>query len=90
MPTMNISLPDPMKEFVEAEVSSGNYSSVSEYIRSLVRVAQETKAQHRLSQLLLDGLSSGDPIEATSEFWQDIRSDVKARIAEHKQKHGRS
>jgi antitoxin ParD1/3/4 len=37
MQTMNISLPDPMKHFVEEQVNTGAYSSVSEYVRELVR-----------------------------------------------------
>ena len=37
MQTMNISLPDPMKHFVEEQVSMGGYSSVSEYVRELIR-----------------------------------------------------
>ena len=89
MPTMNISLPDPMKDFVEEEVSNGSYGSVSEYIRGLVREAQERKANERLHRLLMEGLDSGRPIEATPEFWSDVRSDVAARIAAHKKNHGR-
>lgn len=89
MPTMNISLPDPMKDFVEEEVQAGSYGSVSEYIRGLVRAAQERKAEERLSQLLLAGLHSGDGLEATPEFWSNIRQDVATRIAEHKKKRGK-
>ena len=89
MPTMNISLPDPMKDFVEEEVSAGSYGSVSEYIRGLVRAAQERKAEEKLSQLLLNGLNSGESIEATPEFWSNIRKDVATRIAEHRKKHGK-
>ena len=37
MQTMNISLPDPLKDFVDAQISSGRYSSVSEYVRELIR-----------------------------------------------------
>jgi putative addiction module CopG family antidote len=37
MQTMNISLPDPMKQYVEEQVSAGSYSSASEYVRELVR-----------------------------------------------------
>jgi len=86
---MNISLPDPMKDFVEKEVQAGSYGSVSEYIRGLVRAAQERKAEEKLSQLLLAGLNSGDGIEATPEFWSNIRQDVATRIAQHKKKHSK-
>ena len=89
MPTMNISLPDPMRDFIEEEVSAGSYGSVSEYIRGLVRAAQGRKAEEKLSQLLLDGLNSGEGIEVTPEFWSNVRQDVTTRIAEHKIKHGK-
>ena len=84
MPTMNISLPDPMKEFVEEEVSNGSYGSVSEYIRGLVREAQARKANEKLHRSLMEGLNSGTPIETTPKFWSDLRSDVAARITAHK------
>jgi antitoxin ParD1/3/4 len=87
MPTMNISLPDPMKAFVEEEVSTGSYGSVSEYIRGLVREAQERKANQKLERLLLEGMKSGMPVEVNPEFWSEMRKDVAARIAAHKKEH---
>ena len=38
METMNIALPKPMKVFVQKQVAEGGYSTVSEYLRSLIRV----------------------------------------------------
>jgi antitoxin ParD1/3/4 len=90
MATMNISLPDPMKEFVESEVAAGSYGNASEYIRQLLREAQERKANEKLERLLIEGMNSGEPIEATPEFWANMRQDIKKRITEHKKKHGRS
>jgi len=40
MQTMNISLPDPLKNFVDHQIAEGRYSSVSEYIRELRRYPQ--------------------------------------------------
>lgn len=68
MATMTISLPEPMREFVEQEVSTGNYGSASELFRELVRERQKRKAQERLETLLLEGLESGEPIEITQEY----------------------
>ena len=45
MQTMNISLPDPMKQYVEEQVSAGGYSSASEYVRELVRADQKRRAK---------------------------------------------
>jgi len=43
MATMNISLPDQMKEWVEAQSESGRYSNASDYVRDLIRRDQERK-----------------------------------------------
>ncbi len=79
MATMNISLPDPMKEFVEAQVTEGGYTTTSEYVRELIRADQKRRTQERLEALLLDGLDSGPPVEATPEFWQQLRTDLLER-----------
>ena len=41
MATMNISLPDPMKEWFEAQAETGRYSNASDYVRDLIRRDQE-------------------------------------------------
>lgn len=79
MQTMNISLPDPMKEYVEEQVSAGHYSSASEYVRELVRADQKRKARDALEQILLDALKS-EPLEATPEFWAKLREEAEARV----------
>jgi antitoxin ParD1/3/4 len=75
MQTMNISLPDPMKEYVEERVSAGAYSSASEYVRELVRADQKRHAKEQLEQILLKAINSGDPLE-------DIKRKLRARSAQ--------
>ena len=75
MQTMNISLPDPLKEFVEHEIADGRYSSVSEYIRELIRGDEKRKAQDRLETMLLEGLA-GESTEMTRQDWDDIRKEA--------------
>ena len=85
MPTsMNISLPETMKEFVDEQVQSGGYGSASEYIRELVRRDQKERTEARLEALLLEGLNSGDAVPITPEFWGKLRSDLNARRAKKK------
>ena len=50
MPTMNISLPENLKEFVESRVQSGDYSSISEFMRELVRREQKERLREQLEQ----------------------------------------
>jgi antitoxin ParD1/3/4 len=82
MDTMNISLPDPMKEFVDELVSQGNYSSASEYVRELIREDRKRRAKERLEMLLLEGLESGPATEMTTADWEAIRQEVRQRLAD--------
>lgn len=68
MTTLNISLPDSMRSFVESRMGRGGYSTASEYIRALIREDQKQEALQALEQKLLDGLDSGPPIEVTEEY----------------------
>ncbi len=63
MTSMNISLPEELKEYAEERTHSG-YSTPSEYVRELTREDQKRRAKERLDALLLEGLTSGDPIPA--------------------------
>ena len=73
MQTMNISLPDQLKDFVDEQVGSGRYSSVSEYVRDLIRDDEKRKAQEKLEALLMEGIQSGKPTGMTRQDWEDIR-----------------
>lgn len=78
--TMTISLPEAMREFVEAEVSSGSYGSASELFREMVRERQKARSQERLEQLLLEGLESGEPIEVTKEYLEQRRKALRKKL----------
>jgi antitoxin ParD1/3/4 len=82
MQTMNISLPDPMKEYVEERVSAGAYSSASEYVRELVRADQKRHAKEELEQILLNAMNSGDPFEVTPEMFEDVKQKLRDRAAQ--------
>jgi antitoxin ParD1/3/4 len=60
--TMNISLPDSLKEYVKERVEEENYSTPSDYMRSLIREDQKRRDEKRLEQMLLEGLKSGKKI----------------------------
>jgi antitoxin ParD1/3/4 len=83
--SMNISLPENMKSFVDEQVESGGYGSASEYMRELVRRDQKERARERLESLLLEGLKSGEPIPVNEEFWRDFRKEVRERRAAKRQ-----
>jgi antitoxin ParD1/3/4 len=82
MPTMNISLPENLKAFVESQVESGDYSSVSEFMRELVRREQKNCEREKLEMRILEGLSSGDAIEVTPQMWDRLRQRLRDRGSE--------
>jgi antitoxin ParD1/3/4 len=57
MTSLNISLPDPLKTYVEERVASGDYGTPSEFIRNLIRQDKEQR-RSRLEAELLDALQS--------------------------------
>ncbi|ARE38511.1 ParD protein (antitoxin to ParE) [Rhodovulum sp. P5] len=60
MATMNVSLPDPMKDWVEGQTKSGRYSNASDYVRDLIRRDQDRQmAIAEVQQLVDQGLASG-------------------------------
>lgn len=68
---MNISLSDDLREFVEGEVRSGDFSSSSEYMRQLLR---EKREERRLRQMLLAGVDSSLSTLSHDEFVGKLRS----------------
>ena len=69
--TMNVSLPDELRSFVEAQVDQGSYGSTSEYVRALIRRDQDR--QH-LRRLLVDGASSPAGPLADDTYFATLRN----------------
>jgi antitoxin ParD1/3/4 len=83
MQTMNISLPDPLKLYVEQQVNTGGYSSASEYVRELVRADQKRKAKEYLEGVLLEALKT-KPEKVTSAWWSKLRKEIRGEAAHNK------
>lgn len=82
MTTMNISLPDVMKEFIDTQVQERGYSTSSEYVRDLIRNDQIRQAEQRLAALILEGLESGPAIPVNETYWNSKRDALKQRHAQ--------
>lgn len=74
MSTMNISLPEALRDFVDNQVGARGYASSSEYIRELIRRDQDR--QH-LRQLLLEGAASGQAVTADENYFDRLRETVR-------------
>lgn len=79
MSTMNISLPEPLRDFVEERVRGKGYSSSSEYVRELIRRDQEREA---LRALLSEGAASPHAAEMTPEFFDQLRQRARRGSAQ--------
>jgi antitoxin ParD1/3/4 len=80
MTSLNISLPEPLREWIDAQIKRGRYGNASEYLRDLIRHDQERQAQERLEGLLLDGVKSGPASYLTRRDWAELRTDVAERL----------
>jgi antitoxin ParD1/3/4 len=83
MQSMNISLPEPLKQFVDGQIAAGRYSSVSEYVRELIRGDEKRKAEAQLEVLLMEGLSSKET-KMTRSDWIEIRKEAVAQVKARK------
>jgi antitoxin ParD1/3/4 len=77
MATMNISLPDPMRDWVQTQIQDGRYSSSSDYVRDLIRRDQEFRQQQQiLQEAITEGLKSG----ISNRSMEDVLKEAQARL----------
>ncbi|MGZ5070283.1 MAG: type II toxin-antitoxin system ParD family antitoxin [Methylobacter sp.] len=75
---MNISLPDPMRDWVQTQIQAGKYSSSSDYVRDLIRRDQEARQQQQILQnAITEGLKSG----ISDRSMDDLLKDAQAKLA---------
>ena len=74
MGTMNISLPDSLKSFVDEQVTGQGYGTSSEYVRALIRADRD---RQRLRKLLLDGAASPTTSVADDRYFDGLRDRIR-------------
>ena len=74
MTTMNISLPESLKSFVDEQVASRGYGTSSEYVRELIRKDQE---RQRLRGMLVEGAASASTRPANKAYFDALRRRVR-------------
>jgi antitoxin ParD1/3/4 len=77
MSTMNVSLPDELKSYVDDQVGDGSYGSTSEYVRDLIR---RDKDRQELRQALLDGASSKPGPIADASYFATLRDRIRSDV----------
>jgi len=71
MSTMNISLPESLKTFVDEQVSQRGYGTSSEYVRELIRKEQDREA---LRALLMNGAATAAAAPADTAYFEKLRA----------------
>lgn len=88
MPTMNVSLPQALAEFVEKEVASGNYATASEVVRDGLRMLREARAVYeeklailrREIQVAVDEVNAGQFSDRTvMEILAEVQAEDEAK-----------
>ncbi len=75
MATMNISLPNQMKNWVEENVQSGRYANSSDYMRDLIRRDKDRGAAlAQMQAMISEGIDSGDSGENLDDIWNRVKS----------------
>ena len=84
MATMNVSLPDPMKDWVNAQAETGRYSNASDYVRDLIRRDQERHDKiAAMQRLVTEGLESGVSERSMDEILEAARLKAGVSSKEH-------
>jgi antitoxin ParD1/3/4 len=78
MGTMNISLPDSMKTFIDEQVAEKGYGTSSEYVRDLIRREQD---REKLRALLIEGLESGPGRVVDAAYFDGLSERIRQRAA---------
>src|SRR5579863_7765597 len=87
--TMNVSLPEPLKQYVDGKVASGIYGSASEFVREAIREKLQREqdrqeAKEALSAKLLQGLNSGKSIPFDEGYFERKKAALSERVSRKK------
>ena len=74
----DISLTPDNREFLEAKLAAGEFTSASDVANKALRQARVHEAKEKLAALLLEGINSGPGIELTEEYWTRKRAELQA------------
>lgn len=83
MATMTISLPEPMKDWIEAQIAQGEYASTSDYVRDLVRRDRERRSHPELTlsdlqRIVDESRASGISTQSVSDILAEAKKAARA------------
>lgn len=75
MTTLNVSLPDPMRDWIDAQIKGGEYANASDYIRDLIR--HDQRQREALTLALIEGEQSGTSRRKVGEIIKSAKTRLK-------------
>jgi antitoxin ParD1/3/4 len=89
MTKVQVSLPEPLKQFIDGLVAKGAFKDPSEYLQSLIDRDRQARERARIEALLIEGLDSGPSTPMTPEDWDEIEREGRRIIAARKARKAR-
>ncbi len=82
--SMNISLPPPLKTWIEQQVEKRGYSTASEFVRDVLRREQEQAIRAAIDDRLVQAIESGEATPMTAKDWKRVRTEGLKRARTRK------
>ncbi len=73
MVELNVSLPEPVYDWVKSQVTAGHFASSSDYVRELIMQAKNCTLQ----QAITEGLESGVSEFSIAEIISEAKAELK-------------
>jgi antitoxin ParD1/3/4 len=90
MATLDLPLSDDLRRFVDERARQTHHSSPTDYVRALIREDQRKAAMARLEEKLIEGLDSGEAVEVTPAYLDDLERRIQEKIDARRAERGRN
>jgi antitoxin ParD1/3/4 len=77
-----ITLQEPMKEYMDAQLASGKFADAAEFFNYLLREDQKRRAREYLAKVVAEAEASGEPQEVTPAYWKDVRDTFREKYGQ--------
>jgi antitoxin ParD1/3/4 len=81
MARLDVTLPEELKAFIDAEAAGGGYTNPSDYVRDVLLTIWRHKTNSALEAELVRRINGPPAIEVTPQFWEDLKERVRRRAA---------
>ena len=80
MQTVNVDIPDSLKEYVQQQVAECGYSSISDYLCNLLQADRLRKERQAIEAEVLRAIECNEFIPLTDEVWDQMRETLNERL----------